>query len=52
VCDRCGREHKEIARAQGDLPHPDAMRARGWFIAEIYGDLCDSCVLETGGSGA
>lgn len=47
-CDECGRAFGPLCWNQGELPTPDDMRARGWFIAELYGDLCPSCVAERG----
>lgn len=46
-CDRCGHEDGDIGRTQLDLPTPDEMRERGWYIAPIHGDLCTQCVVET-----
>lgn len=48
-CDQCGREH-ELARNQsgpGGLSSMEQMRARGWFIAESFGDLCPPCNATT-----
>lgn len=42
-CDRCGATSGDLAYNQKDLPTPDEMRARGWFIAEKWGDLCSRC---------
>ena len=41
-CDTCRREHG-IAREQSALPTPDDMRALGWWIAPLFGDLCPAC---------
>lgn len=46
ICDRCGVE-AGLARTQNKLLGMKAMRALGWFIAELHGDLCPSCVAET-----
>jgi len=43
ACDRCGRTSGDLAHNQSSLPSPDDMRLRGWFIAEVYGDLCSRC---------
>lgn len=48
-CDQCGREYG-LARDQsgpGGLPTPDEMRARGWFIAKNFGDLCPPCFAKS-----
>lgn len=42
-CDSCGVE-SDFAYRQSSLPSPDAMRERGWFIAELWGDKCPECV--------
>lgn len=47
-CDRCGRE-SHLARKQSGplgLPTGEEMRAAGWHIAEMYGDLCPICAVE------
>jgi hypothetical protein len=41
-CDSCGFE-AELARDQSGLPDFDQMRAKGWWIAEKFGDQCPSC---------
>ena len=46
-CDACGREHA-LGREQSDLPSPDDMRARGWFIAKTWGDRCPDCQAKEG----
>lgn len=49
-CDRCGRE-SDLARSQSGtngLPAPDAMRERGWYVAEVFGDLCPECAAASG----
>ena len=43
-CDECGYEER-LAREQGTLPTPDELRAVGWFIASIWGDMCPECVM-------
>ena len=42
-CDRCGATSGDLAYQQSLLPSPAAMRERGWFIAERWGDLCSRC---------
>ncbi|ACV09793.1 hypothetical protein [Jonesia denitrificans] len=42
-CDRCGVASGDFAYNQQYLPTPDEMRARGWYIAEKWGDLCAHC---------
>lgn len=42
-CDRCGGTSGDLAWHQSQLPTPDEMRARGWYVAELYGDLCSRC---------
>lgn len=42
-CDRCGCYGGELGHEQRDLPTPDEMRVRGWYIAEKWGDLCSRC---------
>jgi hypothetical protein len=42
-CDRCGRSSGDLATHQSQLPDPDEMRRRGWYIADVYGDLCSRC---------
>ena len=44
TCDRCGKTSGDLATDQKDLPTPDEMRRRGWFIAETWGDRCPECV--------
>ena len=43
-CDRCGKTSGDLATDQKDLPTPERMRRRGWFIAETWGDRCPECV--------
>ena len=45
VCDECGRE-ESLGRDQSHLPPPEQMRQSGWFIAEVWGDLCPKCVAK------
>ena len=45
-CDRCAEQGGELAWDQKGLPSPDEMRARGWFIAEKWGDLCPKCLAK------
>jgi len=45
-CDLCGRRGDEIAWEQSELPSGDEMRARGWFIAQTWGDKCPQCAIE------
>lgn len=47
VCDNCGAE-ESLARTQTGLPEKDQMRQQGWFIAELFGDLCPRCNAELG----
>lgn len=47
-CDLCGRTSGDLANEQSDLPSPDDMRARGWFIAETWGDRCPTCQMKEG----
>ncbi|WP_435298520.1 hypothetical protein [Timonella sp. A28] len=42
-CDRCGNTSGDLAYSQQHLPTPDQMRAKGWHIAEKWGDLCSRC---------
>jgi hypothetical protein len=46
-CDQCGTGSGDLAHEQSGprgLPTPDEMRARGWYIAPKWGDLCPECV--------
>ena len=43
LCDRCGKTSGDLATEHQDLPTPEQMRARGWFIAEMWGDRCPEC---------
>lgn len=45
-CDHCGVEHG-LAREQADLPSKSDMVALGWYIAPLYGDICQSCYTAT-----
>ena len=47
VCDECFVE-VDLGRTQNHLPSPDEMRERGWFIAELFGDKCPTCVAKAG----
>ncbi|WP_407316686.1 hypothetical protein UQW22_10015 [Isoptericola halotolerans] len=49
-CDRCGRTSGDLSYGQSELPNYAAMRARGWFIAEKFGDLCPDCNTSDGGA--
>lgn len=42
MCDECGLEDS-LARTQNGLPEKEQMRQGGWFIAELFGDLCPAC---------
>lgn len=42
-CDRCGQSSGDLKWEADWLPSVEEMRARGWFIAENYGDLCLGC---------
>jgi len=42
VCDSCGHGD-ELAWERSQLSSFDQMRAKGWWIAEKFGDLCPSC---------
>ena len=42
-CDECRAEYG-LAREQSGLPSKDEMRAIGWYIAPLYGDLCPDCL--------
>lgn len=44
ICDRCGRSSGDLAWTQWGLPTIDEMRKRGWFIAELVGDMCPRCL--------
>jgi hypothetical protein len=46
-CDECGFETGDLSCQQYGLPSPDVMRARGWFIADMFGDKCPACVKKT-----
>ena len=45
-CDNCGSRHGALSLLMSQLPKPDDMRALGWYIARLWGDLCPSCVAE------
>lgn len=42
-CDFCPHTSGDLAYHQWQLPKPDEMRAKGWFIAELFGDKCPNC---------
>lgn len=48
-CDSCNSPDFELAWNQVGLPMPSEMRRRGWFIAEMFGDLCPVCVMDAPG---
>jgi hypothetical protein len=43
-CDTCLTQTADLARNIGELPDFEAMQERGWFIAELSGDMCPRCV--------
>jgi hypothetical protein len=43
-CDTCLTQTIDLARTLADLPDIKVMRERGWFIAELSGDMCPRCV--------
>lgn len=46
-CDRC-QTRRGLAYLQDELDSPDRMRELGWYIADVWGDLCPGCVAEGG----
>lgn len=42
-CDRCGAVGGDLAYQPSLLPSPQSMRERGWYIANVWGDLCSRC---------
>ena len=42
-CDDCGASSGDLTLSQHELPTPDEMNARGWRIADRWGDKCPDC---------
>jgi hypothetical protein len=45
VCDRIGCKTQDpTTTLKRGLPSPEDMQARGWFVAQKWGDRCPACV--------